>query len=285
MYAEPSGRFSTPASIRIGRSSSRRRPSNLRPRSSTSWISFGMCSMSSMSSRPPRICFLEERVHGLRQPDRLRVVLDELDHPGRDHDVLRVPVDPDPSVLADEPLDLREALDELDHRAVLTDDARDLRVAHLDDLAALDLVEFAVLHRTLHALRLVDLKDTADCAVPEVHAPRGLRRVQGGGVRGVDVEEPVARPQVDDLADDLVVRAGHVPAAEGNHGHEAVALCDNPELGRVDVPAVGVRPFPGLRAPGIDQLSGYDHTTSCGRIRHRIISLTPVSADEGDHPT
>src|SRR3989442_1381273 len=52
MYADPSARRRTPASIRIGRNSSNLRPSRRRPSESISFISFSMCSMSSMLTLP-----------------------------------------------------------------------------------------------------------------------------------------------------------------------------------------------------------------------------------------
>src|SRR5439155_16547651 len=132
-YADPSAFFRTPASILIGRSSSARRPSRRMPFLSISFSSFGMCSMSSIvvtlrgRLRPPSVRGLEVRAHRVRQPRCGAAVVDQLDEVRRVEHALRVPVDPDPAVLADEHPDVRELPDQLHHAPVPADGLGRLR--------------------------------------------------------------------------------------------------------------------------------------------------------------
>src|SRR6266498_1982598 len=137
MYADPSARRSTPASIRIGRNSSDFRPSSRRPDASISLTSFSMCSMSSMEN----------------------AVLS---------------IEPDPTVLADVDAAVREILDQGDHAALLPDDPRHFRGRDFHQDSAVQLAGLAVLHRQLHPLDLVDAQDVAHDDVPDLQVPRGV---------------------------------------------------------------------------------------------------------------
>src|SRR5574340_711353 len=106
MYADPSARLSTPASIRMGRSSSYLRPSRRTPFASISFTSFSMCSTSSMAFLPSGGCVtrlaglrLQQVADGLRQAEGLGPVLDEADGDDRGRRPVVGTVDPDAAVL------------------------------------------------------------------------------------------------------------------------------------------------------------------------------------------
>src|SRR3970282_468228 len=165
MYADPSAFFRTPASIRIGRSSSALRPSSRIPFSSISFSSFSMCSTSSMGSlsagvrRPPPVRGLQVLPHKVREPRHQGLLLDQVDDVRDVFDGLRVAVDPDPAVLPHEHPGPRHVPDHRDHAPPLPDEAGDLRVGDLEDLPALEPTEVALRHPQLDALRLVDGED------------------------------------------------------------------------------------------------------------------------------
>src|SRR2546430_1779918 len=129
MYAEPSARRSTPASIRTGLSSSAFRPSNLRPSALINFIPFSMCSISSMCSRssggpgPSRLPLrpFDQLAHGFRKAGRLGAFLDQSDRPRGDCGVAVIPVQPNPAVLPDVDLAVGEVLDQGDHAPLLSD--------------------------------------------------------------------------------------------------------------------------------------------------------------------
>jgi hypothetical protein len=145
-------------------------------------------------------------------------------------DLLGLAVDPDAAVLADLEPALDVLLEEVEHAAGLADDARHLHGRHLEDLAALELGEVAVLEGDLHLLLVVDEEDLAQDGVAalevgrglaEVDAPRHLGDVHGRQPGGADVDDPVARVGLGDDADDLVAGARLVAAA---HGQDADLL-------------------------------------------------------------
>src|SRR3989304_4961625 len=291
MYADPSAFFRTPASIRIGRSSSARRPSSRIPFSSISFSFFSMCSTSSMSSlsagvrRPPPVRGLQVLPHEIREPCHQGLLLDQVDDVRDVPPGPRVAVDPDPAVLPHEHPGPRHVPDHRDHASLLPDQAGDLRVGDLEDLPAREPPELALRQAELDPLRLVDGEDLREdrvahpqvaLRVPELHPPRRLRRVEGRGGRRVDVPEPVGGAGGDDLADDDVPRAGDVDPAERNHVHVPLRLGADAEQGGVDVAPLGKRPRTRLQSVSIEEVAR-DHNLSArgaASLHWVLISLT-----------
>src|SRR3990170_1058883 len=156
------------------------------------------------------------------------MLVDHVDRPDRVDHVVHLPDDPHASVLPHERLAAREVLDHRDHRPALAHESGNLAVTDLHDVPPGEAAPPAIPHRDLYALRLVDGQHLYEARVADGHelrglaefdAPGGLSRVERGGIRGVQIDEPVARPEVHDLPDDLVVRLGDVPPAQGNDVH------------------------------------------------------------------
>src|SRR2546422_478902 len=196
MYAEPSARRRTPASIRIGRSSLNLRPSSRRPFASINFIAFAKCSMASMKTLPTRAPV------GQRE-------------------------------LA--PLDLVDAQDGTH------DDVADFQVWR---------------------------------GVAELDAPGGLRRVEGRGIRGVDIHEPVGRTEVDDLADHGIAAPRQVPSVKGNHADQAIVLVPNAQLCREKSSAFAVRSGARFQPGATDGFARNDDRAKRPTALHWFLSLT-----------
>src|SRR3990170_1540078 len=290
-YADPSARRRTPASIRIGRSSSWRRPSRRTPFSSISFSSFGMCSMSTIRILPSgggssvrvSVRGFQELPHGLREAERLGSLLDEPDRPRGDHGVAVRAIEPDPPVLADVDPTVREVRDEGDHASLLPDDARDFRRGDLEELPAAEAPGLRGVHRDGDPLNLVHAGDMAEDRVADVEepggvaeldVPRDLRRMEGRRVGRVDVHEPVRRADVDDLAADPVAARGDVPPGERNHAHEAVAFAQDTELARENPAAFAVRSGSRFQSGTAHGFARDDNRANRAFAFHRGLSLT-----------
>src|SRR5438445_2043064 len=269
-YADPSAFFSTPASIRIGRSSSNRRPSRRMPFSSISFSSFGICSMSSIvvtlrgRRRPPSIRGFQIRANRVRQPRRGAPLVDHPENVRRVMHALRVPIDPDPAVLANKHPHVRELPDQGDHAAPAADEAGDFGGGNLKDLPAREPPELGIRHRELDPHRLVHghyLREDhvpdpeVPVRVPEFHHPRRLLRIQGGGVGRIDVHEPVRGTQVRDLPDDHIAGPRDIAAAQRDHADESVPLGDDADAGGVDPSPLVERPRTRLQSVSVQEVA------------------------------
>src|SRR3990170_1822856 len=291
MYALPSARRRTPASIRIGRSSSNLRPSKRRPESSINFTCFSMCSISSMrvtSSGGPRprlssLHPLDQLADRFREPVRLRAFLDQPDRHRGDRRVAVLSIQPYPTVLADVNLAACHVLDHRDHAPLLPDHAGHFRRRDLHQHAALEAARLAVRHRELDPLDLVDAEDMAQdrithlhvpCSVAELDAPRALRGVERRGIRGIDVHEPVRWTEIYDLADDRVARLRDVPPGEGDDAYQPVALGSNPELRRENLSVVAERPGSRFQPGAADGFAWNDNRAKRPATLHWFCSHT-----------
>src|SRR3989454_814500 len=298
MYAEPSAFFRTPAAIRTGRSSSNRRPSSRMPLSSISFSSFGMCSMSSIAitlrgrPRPPSIRALQVLPDEIRQARERGPLLDQPDRVRGVPHALRVAVHPDEPVLAHEHPDVGEVPDQGDHAPLPPDQAGHLRGGDADDLPAVEPAKLAVRHRELDPHRLVDGQDLREdhvpdpevpVRVPELHHPRRLLHVQGRGGRRVDVHEPVGGPEVRHPADDDVPGPRDVPAAEGDHAHEAVPLGHDAQAGGIDPAPLVERPRTRLQSVSIQEVARDHNLSTRGRTPvHRVLVSRMRACESGE---
>src|SRR2546425_12323848 len=290
MYAEPSARRKTPASIRIGRNSSNDRPSSRRPSELISFISFSMCSMSSMENllggpRPSPSSFLplDQFAHGFRQADRLGPLLDQADRHRRDRGAAVIPVQPDPPVLPHVDATPGQVHDQGHHAPLLADHPWDLGGRDLDHHATGQASGLALLHRQLDALDLVDAQDMTHDHVADLQVPRGVaefdppgrfRRVEGSGIRRVDVDEPMGWALVDHLADDGVAPLRDVPPVERDHAHETLVLVPNAQLCRENTSAFAVCARPGFQPRAADGFARNDNRAERPTALHWYLSLT-----------
>ena len=187
---------------------------------------------------------------------------------------LRVPVDPDPAVLADEHPHVGELPDQGDHAPVPPDQPRHLRGGDVEDLPAREPPELTVRDRELDPHRFVDGDDLADdhvpdvevpVRVPELHHPRSLLRIQGRGIRRVDVDEPVGRAEVRDLADDYVAGPRDVASAERNHIDEPLPLGDDADAGGIDPSPLVERPRTRLQSVSVQEIARDYNLSTIGR--------------------
>src|SRR3990172_6040203 len=291
MYAEPSARRRTPASIRTGRSSSGFRPSKRLPSALISFISFSMCSMSSIITRlsggPRPSCLpsraLDQFPDGLREAERLGALSDQADRLRGDRGIPVIPVQPDPTILPDVDLAVREVPAQRDHAPLFRDHPRDLRRGDLDHHPAVQALGLPLLHRELHPLDLVHAQHVAHdhiadlqvaSCVAELDAPRGFRRVEGGGIGRVDVDEPMGWPEVRDLADHRVAPQGDVAPVQRDHADEPVSLVPNAQLSREKLPAFAVRARSRFQPGAADRFAWNDHWAKPLSALHWFLSLT-----------
>src|SRR5436309_6775365 len=295
MYADPSAFFSTPASMRIGLSSSYRRPSSRTPLSSINFSSFGICSTSPIvinlrgRRRRPPVRPLQVLPHRIREAGQVAPVLDEADRIRGVSDPVGVAVEPDHPVLPDEHPHLREVPDQANHAPLAADQSRHFRGRDLDDLPAREPAELAVRHGKLDPHRLVhgdDLREEyipdmeVPLRVPELHHPRRLLCVQGGGVRRVDVHEPVGGTEVHDLADDDVLGPRDVPPAQGGDADEPVPLGHDAQAGRVDPASLVERPRTRLQSVSIQEVAGDYNLSTRGRAPLHGVLISRMRAVE-----
>src|SRR2546426_358243 len=269
MYADPSAFFRPPASMRIGRSSSYRRPSRRTPLSSINFSSFGSTSPIVLNlhrrRRRPPVRLLQILPHRVGEALQVASVLDEADRMRGMADPLRVAVQPDQPVLPDEHPDPRKIANQSNHAPLPADEARHFGGRDLDDLPAGEPPELAVRHRELDPHRLVNGDDLREdhvpdmevpLRVPELHHPRSLLRVEGRGVGRVDVDEPVGGAEVRDLADDDVLRPRDVPTGQRDDADEPVPLGQDAQAGRVDLAPLVERPRTRLQSVSIQEVAG-----------------------------
>src|SRR5438034_1290024 len=232
--------------------------------------------------RGPTFSF-DELPDGLREPVGLGALLDQADGARGDGGVTVLSVQPNPAVLSHVDVAPREFREEGDHAPLFSDDPGDLRRRDFHHDAAIETAGLPLLHRQLDPLDLVHAEhvahdDVADLqvarGVAELHPPRGLRRMERGWIRRVDVDQPVGWPEVDDLADDRVPSLRDVPAIEGDHAHEAVMLVPNAQLRRENLPALDVRSRSGLQPGAADGFARNDNRAERPATFHWCLALT-----------
>src|SRR5437879_7494091 len=237
------------------------------------------------SSRGPRLFRrpLNQFPYGFGEADRLGPFLDQPDRHRRERGAPVVHVQSDPNVLADIDLAAGQVLDQGHHAPLLPDHARHFRRGDLHQEPPVQLARLPLLHRELDPLDLVDAQDVAhdnvadlqvSRGVAELDAPRGLRPVEGGGIGRVDVQEPVGRTDVDDLADHRIAALREVAAAQRNHADEAIVLVPDAQLRREKLSAFAVRSGARFQPGATDGFARNDDRAKRPTALHWFLSLT-----------
>src|SRR3990172_2717253 len=91
-------------------------------------------------------------------------------------------------------------------------------------------------------------------------------------IRGVNVDEPVGWPGVDDLSDHGIAGARDVPAAERHDGHISVPLGANAEPGGEDLAPLAERPRTRFQSAFIKELAR-DHYLAPSGIAPVLVLL------------
>src|SRR2546427_3233471 len=226
---------------------------------------------------------LDQFAHAFREADRLGPLLDQADRHRRDRGAAVVPVQPDPPVLPHVDATPGQVHDQRHHAPLLADHPRDLGGRDLDHHATGQASGLALLHRQLDALDLVDAQDMTHAHVADLQVPRGVaefdppgrfRRVEGSGIRRVDIDAPMGWALVDHLADDGVAPLRDVPPVERDHADETLVLVPNAQLCRENTSAFAVCARPGFQPRAADGFARNDNRAERPTALHWYLSLT-----------